>query len=200
MLNDCRVTTQTTPGDRVPKTSQSDAGRGRPSKHDQTDHKPHKGSDTADVFVEEPKPGHHHKRHSQGSRQESEERQQSEAGSGDQEGQHLVQYQDEEQPQYSNGYDGAEPEGQDYDMEGNAQQAQHYGDEEDGGQRQYGDEEQAEGYAEDQAQYEEDAQSEDAPAGQQKHSSGQNSAPDEWDLPADGTSLQHHDCYPCLYL
>lgn len=202
MLGDCRVTPQKAPGDQLHKTSQSDAGRGRPSKHNQTDHKPPNASETADVSVEERKPDQHRRRRSQDSRQESEERQQSEAGSGNQDGQPLVQYQDEEQPQYSNGYDGTEPEGQDYDMEGSAQQEQQYGDEEDGGQQQYGsgDEEQAEGYAEEQAQYEEDAQIVDAPTGQQKHSSGQENVPDEWDVPAEGIPLQHHDCYSCLHL
>lgn len=200
MPNDCRVTPQTTARDPPHKSSQSDAGRGRPTQHDQTDHKPSKEHNTTDISVEEAKPGHHRRRRSQDSRQASEERQQSEAGSGDQEGQPLVQYQDEEQPQYSNGYDGVEPEGQDYDMEASAQQAQQYGDEEDSGQQQYlsGNEEQAEGYAEEQAQYEEDPQAEDFPTGQQKHSSGQDDSPDEWDLSAEGASLQHHDCYPCL--
>ena len=202
MPNDCRITPQTNLGGPPHKASQSDSGRGRPTKYDQTDHKPLKGYSTADISVEEPKSSHHHRRRSQDSRQASEERQQSEAGSGDQEGQALVQYQDEEQPQYSNGYDGAQAEGHDYDVEGSAHQAQQYGDEEDDGQQPYGsgNDEQAEGYAEEQAQYEGDAQAEDAPSDQQKHSSGQDNAPDEWDLPAEGSALQHHDCNPCLYL
>ena len=193
MPNDCRVTPQTTPGDPRHKASQSDSSRGRSTRQDLTVHKPSKERNTADISVEEPKPSQHLERRSQDSRQASEERQQSEAGSGDQEGQALVQYQDEEQPPYSNGYDGAEAEGQDYDS---AQQAQQYGEEEDGGQQQYGsvNEEQAEAYAEEQAQYEEDVQAEDAPSDQQKHSSGQDNASDEWDLPAEGRDLQHHDC------
>lgn len=200
MPNDCRVTPQTTARDPPHGSSQSDAGRGRPTQHDQTNHQPCKERNTTDVSGEEAKPGHPRRRHSQDSRQASEERQQSETGSGDQKGQPLVRYQDEEQPQYSNGYDGVEPEGQDYDMDASAQQAQQYGDEEEGGQQQYGsgNEEQAEGYPEEQAQYEEDVQGEDSPNGQQKHSIAQDNAPDEWDLPVEGASLQHHDCHPCL--
>lgn len=109
-----------------------------------------------------------------------------------------MQYQDDEEPpQYSNGYDGGEAEGQDCDMDGVTQQ---YGEEGDGGQQQYGsgDEEQAEGHEEEQAQYEEDAQFADAPTGQQEHNSGQDDAPDEWDLPVDGEVLQHYDYYLCL--
>lgn len=199
MPDDCRVTPQTTPGDPHQKAPQPDVGRGWPNKHDMTDHKPPKESNTADAFVQEPKSGRRHRAHSQDSRQASEDRQQSEAGSGDEQSQPLVQYQDEEPPQYSSGYDGAEVEGQDCDMEGGTQQ---YGEEGGGGQQQYGsgDEEQAEGHEGEQAQYEEDAQFADAPTGQQEHNSGQDDALDEWDVPVDGRVLQHHDYCLCLSL
>lgn len=185
MPNGCRVTPQTTPGDPHQKASEPNIGRGWPNKHDQTDHKPPKVSNSADVPIHGPKSGRRHRARSRDSRQASEDRQQSEAGSGEEQSQPLVQYQDdEEQPQYSNGYD--EAEGQDCDMEGGTQQ---YDEEGDGGQPQYGsgDEEQAEGHEEEeQAQYEEDVQFADASMGQQKHSSGQDDAPDEWDVPAGG--------------
>ena len=184
MLPDCRATPQVIPGDPPQRASHSDAGRVRPIKQDQTEHKAPDISKTADASVTDAKPDRHHRRRSQDSRQVSDDRQQSEAGS-EQEGEPLVLYQDEEQqPQYSNGYEGGEPEGQDYDMEGGAEQEQQYGNE-DGGQQQYGsgDEEQPEEYAEEEVQYGEGAEAEDAPG------SGQEDAPDEWDVPVEGDSL-----------
>lgn len=106
----------------------------------------------------------------------------------------MVPYQDEEQPQYSNGYHGGEPEGQEYQGEGSAlQEAQQYEDEE--GRQQYGseDEEQAQAQAEDdELQFEEEVQGVEGPSGRRSGSVGsaQDLAPDEWDVPAEGASRE----------
>lgn len=187
----CRATPQGTPGDPPHGASHSNVSRERPSRQGQTDHRAPQAAKPAEASVQDTKPGLHHRRARQDSRQASGDGKQSEAGS-DQEGEPLVQYQDEGQPQYSNGYHGGEPEGQEYEAEGSVlQDAQQYEDEE-GGQ-QYGseDEQQAEAQAEDdEQQFEEEVQGVGGPSGRRSGSVGsaQDNAPDEWDIPAEGAS------------
>ncbi|KAL3150414.1 hypothetical protein ABBQ32_000252 [Trebouxia sp. C0010 RCD-2024] len=183
-----RATPQGTPGDPPHGASHSNVSRERPSRQGQTDHRAPQAAKPAEASVQDTKPGLHHRRARQDSRQASGDGKQSEAGS-DQEGEPLVQYQDEGQPQYSNGYHGGEPEGQEYEAEGSVlQDAQQYEDEE-GGQ-QYGseDEQQAEAQAEDdEQQFEEEVQGVGGPSGRRSGSVGsaQDNAPDEWDIPAE---------------